>query len=167
MRQATQELTLIQGCLSSWPLPTMPINYQLDGNKFFVNTIFNFIVFIFNLLRLIEINVQVLYINDVNNSRNSAAKIQLCLQIIKVDTETGDFKIWHEPHCYPSEPIFIRHPDAKVRYCYLKLLAYCVFPASLTFHEIHGQPFPLDKCRSVGSTHLCQYYGEFRALQIS
>ncbi|XP_045768132.1 carotenoid isomerooxygenase-like [Maniola jurtina] len=33
--------------------------------------------------------------------------------LIKVNTETGKFIIWHEPHTYPSEPIFIPHPDAK------------------------------------------------------
>ncbi|CAH2208210.1 jg22573, partial [Pararge aegeria aegeria] len=35
-------------------------------------------------------------------------------RIIKVDTETGNYKQWYEPQCYPSEPIFIPHPDAKV-----------------------------------------------------
>ncbi|XP_039751463.1 carotenoid isomerooxygenase [Pararge aegeria] len=34
-------------------------------------------------------------------------------RIIKVDTETGNYKQWYEPQCYPSEPIFIPHPDAK------------------------------------------------------
>ncbi|CAH0714177.1 unnamed protein product, partial [Brenthis ino] len=33
--------------------------------------------------------------------------------IIKVDTKTGEFLIWHEPQCSPSEPIFIAHPGAK------------------------------------------------------
>lgn len=32
--------------------------------------------------------------------------------IIKVDTRTGDYLIWHEPQCYPSEPVFMARPGA-------------------------------------------------------
>nr|XP_034826966.1 carotenoid isomerooxygenase-like [Maniola hyperantus] len=33
--------------------------------------------------------------------------------LVKVNAETRKSIIWHEPHTYPSEPIFIPHPDAK------------------------------------------------------
>ncbi|XP_023942484.2 carotenoid isomerooxygenase [Bicyclus anynana] len=33
--------------------------------------------------------------------------------IIKVDTATGETKSWWELDCYPSEPVFVPHPDAK------------------------------------------------------
>ncbi|XP_034826805.1 carotenoid isomerooxygenase isoform X1 [Maniola hyperantus] len=33
--------------------------------------------------------------------------------IIKVDTVMGEAKTWWETDCYPSEPVFIPHPDAK------------------------------------------------------
>lgn len=36
-------------------------------------------------------------------------------QVIKVDTKTGETKTWCKPNCYPSEPIFVPAPNAKVR----------------------------------------------------
>ncbi|XP_045768128.1 carotenoid isomerooxygenase-like [Maniola jurtina] len=33
--------------------------------------------------------------------------------LVKVNAETRNSTVWHEPHTYPSEPIFIPHPDAK------------------------------------------------------
>jgi beta,beta-carotene 9',10'-dioxygenase len=34
-------------------------------------------------------------------------------QIVKVDTETGEAKTWHQPGYYPSEPVFVASPNAK------------------------------------------------------
>jgi beta,beta-carotene 9',10'-dioxygenase len=31
-------------------------------------------------------------------------------QIGKLDTATGELKVWQEPGCYPGEPIFVRSP---------------------------------------------------------
>jgi carotenoid cleavage dioxygenase-like enzyme len=31
--------------------------------------------------------------------------------IAKVDVTDGSFGLWHEPGCYPSEPVFVRRPD--------------------------------------------------------
>lgn len=33
--------------------------------------------------------------------------------ITKIDVKTGEHKTWYEKHCYPGEPVFIEHPDAK------------------------------------------------------
>ncbi|XP_075974072.1 neither inactivation nor afterpotential B [Anticarsia gemmatalis] len=33
--------------------------------------------------------------------------------VIKVDTKTGETKIWCDTNCYPSEPIFVPAPNAK------------------------------------------------------
>ncbi|XP_023942472.2 carotenoid isomerooxygenase [Bicyclus anynana] len=33
--------------------------------------------------------------------------------LVKVNVESGEYKLWHEEQCYPSEPIFIPHPDGK------------------------------------------------------
>jgi carotenoid cleavage dioxygenase-like enzyme len=34
-------------------------------------------------------------------------------QLLKVDVRQGETKIWHEPGCYPGEPVFVPAPDAK------------------------------------------------------
>ena len=31
--------------------------------------------------------------------------------IAKVDVTDGSFQLWHEPGCYPSEPVFVRDPN--------------------------------------------------------
>ena len=31
--------------------------------------------------------------------------------LAKVDVGDGSFELWHEPGCYPSEPVFVRDPD--------------------------------------------------------
>jgi beta,beta-carotene 9',10'-dioxygenase len=33
-------------------------------------------------------------------------------QLIKLDVEKGDTKIWHEDDCYPGEPVFVPAPEA-------------------------------------------------------
>jgi beta,beta-carotene 9',10'-dioxygenase len=33
-------------------------------------------------------------------------------QLAKVDVTTGDVRIWHEPGCYPGEPVFVDRPGA-------------------------------------------------------
>ena len=35
--------------------------------------------------------------------------------IAKVDVTDGSFTLWHEPGCYPSEPVFVRNPDGTAR----------------------------------------------------
>jgi len=32
--------------------------------------------------------------------------------LAKVDVNDGSFELWHEPGCYPSEPVFVRDPSA-------------------------------------------------------
>lgn len=36
-------------------------------------------------------------------------------QLVKVDVERGATQTWHAPHTYPSEPVFVPHPDAAGR----------------------------------------------------
>lgn len=36
------------------------------------------------------------------------------MQLVKVDTATKKRLEWNERHCYPSEPIFVPSPGAKV-----------------------------------------------------
>jgi carotenoid cleavage dioxygenase-like enzyme len=33
-------------------------------------------------------------------------------QIVKLDVESGEASTWHEPGCYPGEPVFVAAPDA-------------------------------------------------------
>lgn len=33
--------------------------------------------------------------------------------LVKIDVGTGEAKIWHQPDCYPGEPIFVPTPDAE------------------------------------------------------
>jgi len=32
--------------------------------------------------------------------------------LAKVDVSDGSFELWHEPGCYPSEPVFVRDPES-------------------------------------------------------
>jgi carotenoid cleavage dioxygenase-like enzyme len=41
--------------------------------------------------------------NDPSDFLNVAAK---------VDVTDGSFELWHEPGCYPSEPVFVRDPES-------------------------------------------------------
>jgi carotenoid cleavage dioxygenase-like enzyme len=34
-------------------------------------------------------------------------------QLVKVFFENGDVKAWHQPNCYPGEPVFVSAPNAK------------------------------------------------------
>ena len=34
-------------------------------------------------------------------------------QLVKLDMNSGDTKIWQADHCYPGEPVFVAAPDAK------------------------------------------------------
>lgn len=34
-------------------------------------------------------------------------------RIVKIDTQTGDARIWHTPNHYPSEPVFVPAPDTR------------------------------------------------------
>jgi carotenoid cleavage dioxygenase-like enzyme len=34
-------------------------------------------------------------------------------QILKIDTTDGATRSWSQPGCYPGEPVFVAHPDAK------------------------------------------------------
>jgi carotenoid cleavage dioxygenase-like enzyme len=34
-------------------------------------------------------------------------------QILKIDTSSGAAQAWYEENCYPGEPIFVRHPEAR------------------------------------------------------
>lgn len=33
-------------------------------------------------------------------------------QLVKIDVDTGESKFWHEPGCYPGEPVFVAAPGA-------------------------------------------------------
>ena len=33
--------------------------------------------------------------------------------VTKIDVTTGEHKVWHQKHCYPSEPVFVPSPEAK------------------------------------------------------
>ena len=37
--------------------------------------------------------------------------------LAKVDVSDGSFDLWHEPGCYPSEPVFVRDPDSEEEDC--------------------------------------------------
>jgi beta,beta-carotene 9',10'-dioxygenase len=32
-------------------------------------------------------------------------------ELVKLDVETGDLRTWHEPGCYPGEPVFVGRPE--------------------------------------------------------
>ena len=44
----------------------------------------------------------------------SIIKERKSFQLIKIDTKTGDITTWRELDSYPSEPVFVAHPEAKV-----------------------------------------------------
>jgi carotenoid cleavage dioxygenase-like enzyme len=33
-------------------------------------------------------------------------------QIVRIDIDSGDAETWHQPGCYPGEPVFVERPDA-------------------------------------------------------
>ncbi len=66
-------------------------------------------------------------------------------QLVKVDTSTGESKIWCEAACYPGEPIFIRKPQStteddgvvvSVVLDGLKNRSFLLFLEAQSFHEI-------------------------------
>lgn len=53
-----------------------------------------------------------LLLNNINN----------LLQIIKVDTLTGETRTWFDHDCYPSEPVFVSEPNCKVCFTFVKYI---------------------------------------------
>ncbi len=41
------------------------------------------------------------------------ASVDFYNQLVKIDVERGTAQVWHEPGCYPSEPVFVPAPDAR------------------------------------------------------
>jgi carotenoid cleavage dioxygenase-like enzyme len=78
-------------------------------------------------------------------------------QLVKIDVDTGTHRVWHEPGCYPGEPVFVaRGPgaeddgvavsvvlDARRGHSFLLLLDGTTFEARARLDLPHAIPFML------------------------